>query len=125
MIKRLDTLDITATDVDQTGAVYQKNFGFKVERIAGTDDAEIAIGDARIRLRSGAGAEGALKSTSEGLAAIWLEAEDVELVAAALDRAGLKHQGVHRDRDRRILEVDPSASNLVPLYIFDRKAQSD
>jgi hypothetical protein len=122
MIKRLDTLDVATTGLEEAGALYQHNFGFKVERVVGTDEALIAIGDARIRLRSGLSAEAALKSTGEGLAAIWLEADDIEPIAAALDRARLKHQPVRREGDRRVLEVDPSAASLVPLFIFDRRA---
>jgi hypothetical protein len=122
MIKRLDTLDVVTADLDQAGAAYQHNFGFKIEHAAGADEALIAIGDARIRLRSGADAEALLKSAGEGLAAIWLEADDVEPIAAALDAAGLKHHPLRRESDRRVLEIDPSATNLVPVFIFDRRA---
>lgn len=121
MIKRLDTLDVATADLDQASAVYRHNFGFTIEHPTGTNEALIAIGDARIRLRSGADAEAMLKSTGEGLAAIWLEADDVEPIAGALDQAGLKHHPVRRESDRRILEIDPSAANLVPLFIFDRR----
>ena len=121
MIKRLDTLDVVATNLADAGALYQRNFGFSVKRVEGSDEAFIAIGDAHIRLRSGASAEAALKATGEGLAAIWLEADDVEVVAAALDTAGLHHRPIRREGDRRVLEIDPSAANLVPLFIFDRR----
>jgi catechol-2,3-dioxygenase len=121
MIKRLDTLEVAATNLEEAGALYQRNFGFAVKHIEGSDEAFIAIGDAQIRLRSGAGAEAALKATGEGLAALWLEADDVEAIAAALDGAGLAHRPVRREADRRVLEVDPSAANLVPLFIFDRR----
>ena len=121
MIKRLDTLDIAALRLEEAGALYQRNFGFSLQRIEGSDDALIVIGDAHIRLRSGAGAEAALKATGEGLAALWLEADDVESIAAALKQAGLAYRPVRRESDRRVLEIDPSAASLVPLYIFDRR----
>jgi hypothetical protein len=121
MIKRLDTLDVVSTQLEETGALYQRNFGFSLKRVEGSDDALMAIGDARIRLRTGAGAVAALKATGEGLAALWLEADDVEPIAAALKQAGLGHRPLRREGDRRVLEIDPSAANLVPLYIFDRR----
>ncbi|HUN56635.1 MAG TPA: hypothetical protein VMU41_00850 [Candidatus Binataceae bacterium] len=121
MIKRFDTLDVVVTNLDDAGPLYQRNFGFSVRHAEGSDDALIAIGDAQIRLRSGAGAEAALKATGEGLAALWLEADDVEPVAAALDTAGLHHRPIRRESDQRVLEIDPSAANLVPLFIFDRR----
>ena len=121
MIKRLDTLDVASTQLEETGALYQRNFGFSLKRIEGSDEALMAIGDAHIRLRAGAGAEAALKATGEGLAALWLEADDVEPIEAALKQAGLGHRPVRRESDRRVLEIDPSVANLVPLYIFDRR----
>jgi predicted enzyme related to lactoylglutathione lyase len=121
MIKRLDTLEVAAANLEEAGALYQRNFGFTLKRIEGSDEAFIAIGDAQIRLRSGAGAEAALKATGEGLAALWLEADDVEAIAASLDQAGLAHCLIRREGERRVLEIDPSAANMVPLFIFDRR----
>ncbi|HTT77238.1 MAG TPA: VOC family protein [Candidatus Binataceae bacterium] len=120
MIKRLDTLEVAATHLEEAAALYQRNFGFSVKRAEGSDEAIIAVGDAQIRLRSGAQAEAALKATGEGLAALWLEADDVEPIAAALDRAGLAHRPIRCEGDQRVLEVDPPAANMVPLFIFDR-----
>jgi hypothetical protein len=122
VIKRLDTLDVTTTRLEETGALYQRNFGFRVKRVEGSDEALIAIGDTQIRLRSGAGAEAEIKTSGEGLAALWLEADDLEPLVAALERAGLAYRAIRREGDRRVLEVDPSASNLVPLFIFDRRS---
>lgn len=122
MIKRLDTLEVVATNLEEAGALYQRNFGFAIKRIEGSDEAFIAIGDAQIRLRSGVGAEASLKASGEGLAALWLEADDVEPIAAALDRSGLAHRPVRREDDRRVLEVDAAAANMVPLFIFDHRS---
>lgn len=121
MIKRLDMLDVVATNLGEAGALYKRNFGFAVEHIEGSNEAFIAIGDAQIRLRSGARAAAALKATGEGLAALWLEADDVEPIAVALERARLAHRPVRKEGDQRVLEIDPSAANLVPLFIFDRR----
>ena len=121
MIKRLDTLDIAATNLGEVSALYQRNFDFRIDRGEKAGEALIVIGDARIRLRSGADAEAALKATGEGLAALWLEAGDVDQVAAALDGAGLAYRMIRRGGDRRVLEVDPQAANMVPLFIFDRR----
>src|SRR5271156_4123094 len=101
MIKRLDTLDLVATHLDEASALYQRNFGFSVDRGEGDGEAIITIGGARIRIRSGAGADAAIKATGEGLAALWLEADDVDQVAAALGRAGLAHHGPRRAGHRR------------------------
>jgi hypothetical protein len=121
MIKRLDTLDAAVTNLDEAGSLYKRNFDFNVKRVEGSDEAIITIGDAQIRLSSGAGAEAALKATGEGLAALWLEADDVAPIATALDRAGLARRPIRSEGDRRVLEIDPSAANMVPLFIFDHR----
>src|ERR1700677_1319907 len=100
MIKRLDTLEIAATNLDEVSALYQHNFGFQVDRGENAGEAIIAIGDARIRFRSAAGAEAALKASGEGLAALWLEADDVDQAAAALDGAGIPHRAIRREDGR-------------------------
>ncbi len=126
MIKRFDRLDIATSDLGDAAAIYEQNFGFKVRRESGADgsqsgDGLVTVGDAEIRLRAGAPVSDFIAANGEGLAAIWLEADDVEAVAAALDRAELARHPLRRDGDRRILEVDPKAANMVPLFIFDRR----
>ena len=121
MIKRLERLDIATADLGDAALTYERNFGFKVNRAAGSDSASITIGECEIRLRSGADAAETIAAQGEGLAAIWLEADDLDAVAAALDGANLAHKSVRRDGDRRVLEVDPQAANMVPLFIFDRR----
>jgi predicted enzyme related to lactoylglutathione lyase len=121
MIKRFDRLDVATSDLADAAAIYDRNFGFTVRREAGADEAVVTVGDAQIRLRAGAAAGDFITANGEGLAAIWLEADDVNTVAAALDRAGLAHCSVRREADRRVLEVDPKAANMVPLFIFDRR----
>jgi hypothetical protein len=122
MIKRLERLDIATSDLADAAGIYERNFGFSVRRTAGSNDASIAIGECEIRLRSGAYVAGLIAAQGEGLAAICLEAEDVDAVAAALDAAKLTHKPIRREGDRRVLEVDPHAASMVPLSIFDRRA---
>jgi predicted enzyme related to lactoylglutathione lyase len=124
MIKRFDRLDVATSDLADAAAIYERNFGFAVRRGSGSDGSDnalITVGDAEIRLRGGAAAAGFIAANGEGLAAVWLEADDVDTVAAALDRAGLERRPVRREADRRILEVDPKAANMVTLFIFDRR----
>ncbi len=121
MIKRFERLEIAAGDLDDAARVYQSNFGFTVRRPAGSDEAVIAIGDAEIRLRAGAEVAPRIAANGEGMIAVWLEADDVDTVAAALDRAGLERRPVRREGGWRVLEVDPKSANMTPLYIFDRR----
>jgi len=122
MIKRFDRLEVATSDLGEAGAAYERNFGFSVRRTPGSDDATIAIGDAEIRLRAGAAAKDVIATAGEGLAAVWLEADDVDQVAVALSKAGLGFAPVRREEGRRVLAVDPKAANMVPLFIFDRRA---
>jgi predicted enzyme related to lactoylglutathione lyase len=122
MIKRLDRLDVATSDLADAAAAYERNFGFKVRRIPGSDDAAIAIGDAEIRLRAGAAAADVIAAAGEGLAAVWLEANDVGQVADALRKAGLAFSPMRKEDGRRVLAVDPKAAGMVPLFIFDRRA---
>jgi hypothetical protein len=121
MIKRFDRLDVATSDLGDATAIYQRNFGFAVRREAESDVAIVTVGDAEIRLRSDADAASFIAANGEGLAAVWLEADDVDEVGAALDRASLAHRPIRRENDRRVLEVDPKAANMVPLFIFDRR----
>jgi len=45
----------------------------------------------------------------------------VDQVVAALKTAGLGYTPPIIQGDRRILEIDPKAANMVPLFIFDRR----
>lgn len=121
MIKRFDRLDVATSDLGDAAAIYESNFGFAVRREAQSDVAIVSVGEAEIRLRAGADAAGFIAANGEGLAAVWLEADDVDEVGAALDRASLAHRPIRHEGDRRILEVDPKAANMVPLFIFDRR----
>jgi hypothetical protein len=120
MIKRLDRLDVATLDLESAGATYERNFGFTV-RARGADDATITIGDGEVRLRTGRAVADVIDSSGEGLAAIWLEAEDVDEVAATLEKAGIAFGRVPSDEGRRVLALDTTAANMVPLFIFDRR----
>ncbi len=118
-MKRLDRLDIATSDLDDAAATYRRNFGFEVRRSSGggVSTMTISIGDAEIRLEPLASLA---PGSGEGMAALWLEAEDVEQVAEALRRAGIQFAPIRNEDRRRILAVDPKAANQVPLFIFDR-----
>ena len=125
MIKRFDRLEVITADLADAGATYQRNFGFGVRMLDGGDEAAISIGDAEIRLRSGWEVAKTIKANGEGMSAIWLEAEDLGEVIAALTRAGIGHRLVEGEADRSIVEIDPQATNRVPLFIFERKTPNE
>lgn len=118
MIKRFDRLDIATSDLADASSIYSRNFGFDVR--AGSDNATITLGEAEIRLRSGSSVADLLAASGEGLAAIWLEAENIDQAAIALTRAAVSFEPIRREGDRRIIAVSPAAANQVVLYIFDR-----
>ena len=121
LLKRFDALEVATADLVDAISTYQRNFGFEVEGKPAADGATIKLGGAEIRLLTGPAAP-ALASTGEGLAAVWLEAEDLDEVAAALANAGIKPPEIRVETRRRILAIDPRLANQVPLFIFDRKA---
>jgi glyoxalase/bleomycin resistance protein/dioxygenase superfamily protein len=121
MLKRLDRLDVLTLDLDDAIATYRRNFGFEVRLSSEGQGATVTIGGAEIRLKSGPSVASAIAEQGEGMAALWLEAEDVDEVVAALKRAGLSCGGIVRENSRRVLQIDPSVSSRVPLFIFDRK----
>lgn len=122
MIKRLDRLDVATSDLDDAASIYERNFGFKVTRSAGSASATVTVGGAEILLASGALAADALKSTGEGMFGLWLEAEDLDQVVAALRKAGNEVGEIEKREGRRVLAIDPKIANQVPLFIFDSKA---
>jgi hypothetical protein len=115
-MKRLDRLDITTTDLDDAASTYRRSFGFEVRKSSDGNSATIAIGDAEIVLKSVA------PGVAEGMAALWLEADDLDQVVAALEQAGITSTPPRREDGRRILTIDPKFASQVPLFIFDRKA---
>ncbi len=122
ILKRLDHLDVATADLADAAAVYEKNFGFKVTRSADGKTASMKIGDSEIRLAADDAAARAIAGAGEGMFGLWLEADDVEKVAAALGRSGIEPAPIRKEQGRRILAVDPKSANQVPLFIFDRKA---
>jgi predicted enzyme related to lactoylglutathione lyase len=118
MIKCLNTLDVATTDLADASSIYQNNFGFTVTPSADGKSATVKVGGAEIRLLTG----GAIEPSGEGMLALWLEADDVDEVVAALHRAGLATGPIRVESGRRILAIDPKLANQVPLFIFDRKS---
>ena len=121
-IKRLDRVEIATTDLNDASALYQRNFGLKLRQAPDGETAVLAIGDAEIRLMSGSSAAAALAASGEGMAALWLEVDDAQAAAAAIERAGFKSAPIRKESGRRVLALDPAVSNQVPLFIFDRKS---
>ncbi len=105
-MKRLDRLDIATADLDDAAATYRRNFGFEVRPVSGGGESAatmtISIGDAEIRLESIASLA---PGSGEGMAALWLEAEDVEQVAEALRKAGIDPAPIRIEDRRRILVI--------------------
>jgi len=114
-IKRLDRLDVNTADLSDAIAIYQRNFGLEVTPATHGGSALVAIGDAHIGLIS------ATQAGAEGMVGVWLEAENVEAVSAAMGKAGYNFKPIRIEGSRRVLEVDAKSSNQVPLFIFDRK----
>ena len=120
MIKRFDRLDIATADLADAVGIYQNNFDFTVQRNGESEDAFIELGEAHIRLRTGAAVADVISSSGEGLAAVWLEADDVEEVAQQLKAAQIAVSPIRLEGDRRLIEVNSRSANMVTLFIFDR-----
>lgn len=121
LLKRLDTLEVATADLSDAVRVYQQNFNFDLKPGSAADSATLTVGGAEIRLVAGAAAAGAIAMSGEGLSGLWLEAEDVGQVAAALRGAGIEPPLPRIDQGLRVLALDSKIANQVPLYIFDRK----
>jgi len=120
MIKRFARLDVATADLADAVSTYQKNFDFTARRMSNSDEATIELGDAQIRLRTGAGVADVISSSVEGLVAIWLEAEDIEKVADRLKQASVAISPIRVEGERRVVAIDPGFANMVQLFIFDR-----
>lgn len=120
-MKRLDRLDVATTDLSDAASIYEKNFGFAVTRDAAGNLATVKVGGAEIRLVAGESVAAQIAANGEGMYALWLEADDLEAVAAALRKAGIDPGAIKNEAGQRVLAIDPKFANQVPLYIFDRK----
>jgi predicted enzyme related to lactoylglutathione lyase len=119
LLKRFDTLEVATADLADAVKTYRENFGFELKPGSDGDSATLKVGGAEIRLLAGGAA--AIAASGEGLAGLWLEAEDIEQVAAALKSAGLEPPAPTVAEGRRVLALDPKIANQVPLFIFDRQ----
>jgi predicted enzyme related to lactoylglutathione lyase len=120
-IKRFAQLDIVTSDLADAVSSYQKNFEFDVQRTDNAEEAMIELGDAQIKLRSGIAVQDVISSSGDGLAAIWLEADDVEDLVRKLTSIGIVASPMRTEGDRRIIAINPASANMVPLFIFDRR----
>src|SRR5690242_6628493 len=114
MIKRFDRLDIATADLAGAVSIYENNFDFSVQPVSASEEAAIQLGDAQIRLQSGATVAAMLESSGEGLAAIWLETDDVDKVAETLKKANVATSPIRVEDNRRLLAVSPEAANMFP-----------
>lgn len=121
LLKRFDTLEVATADLEDALKTYRQNFGFELNPRSATNSATLRVGGAEIRLVAGAAAAATIAATGEGLSGLWLEAEDVGQVVAALKAAGIDTPPARIEGDRRVLALDPKIANQVPLFIFDRK----
>lgn len=122
-IRRLDRVDVLAGDVSQAARTYERNFGFTVEKRDETGAVTIIVGDAALRILPGDAAAPALAAARvEGMAAVWLEADDVEEVARKLRAAGITPGPVKVEEGRRVLALELSLTAGAPVFIFDRKS---
>ena len=121
LLKRFDTLEVATADLEDALKTYRQNFGFELRPGSATDSATLRVGGAEIRLVAGAAAAATIAATGEGLSGLWLEAEDVGQVVAALKAAGIDTPPARIEGDRRVLALDPKIANQVPLFIFDRR----
>ena len=121
LLKRFDTLEVATADLADAVKTYRENFGFESKPGPEGESATLKVGGAEIRLVAGAAAAAAIAASGEGLAGLWLEADDIEQVAAALKGAGIEFPAPKIDKGRRVLAIDPKVANQVPLFIFDRK----
>jgi predicted enzyme related to lactoylglutathione lyase len=121
LLKRFDTLEVATADLEDAVKTYRQNFGFELRPGSATDSATLRVGGAEIRLVAGAAAAATIAATGEGLSGLWLEAEDVGQVVAALKAAGIDTPPARIEGDRRVLALEPKIANQVPLFIFDRQ----
>jgi hypothetical protein len=120
MIKRFDRLDIATADLADAVSTFQKNFDFNVRQTGNSDEAIIELGDAQIRLRTGAAVAELISSSGEGLAGIWLETDDVAKLSEMLKNQSISVSPLRIEGGRRILAVNPASANMVPLFIFEK-----
>jgi predicted enzyme related to lactoylglutathione lyase len=121
MLKRLDSIEVAASDLADAASIYEKNFGFRVTKSADGKSASVKVGGAEIRLASGDTAAAAIAASGEGMIGLWLEADDLDQVVADFRSAGLSAGAIRMESGRRIIAIDPKLANQVPLFIFDRK----
>jgi hypothetical protein len=115
-IKRLDRLDVSTVDLNDAVSVYRRNFDLGVKLAPGGKSAAVSIGDAEISL-----VPAEPHGEGEGMSGVWLEAENVDAVCAALSKGGYGFKPIRVANSRRVVEVEPKSANQVPLFIFDRK----
>ncbi|HLH77768.1 MAG TPA: VOC family protein [Candidatus Binataceae bacterium] len=115
MLKAIERIDVAVARLEPALATYERNFGL---RAAGQrHDGEpmlLPIGESAIGLIA------AETGARQGMVALWLLADDVEQVRAALTRAGFGCRPMRRQGAMRVVEVERGCGQG-PLFIFDRR----
>jgi hypothetical protein len=111
LLKRLAEIDVSAAAPAAAAATYQHNFGFA--RRSTADAERIVVGDAELRILPAAG--------REGLAALWLECNDLDRVIAALTEAGIAPPPARVESGMRMIELDPHHTAGARVVVFDRR----
>src|SRR5260370_39592436 len=122
MLKRLDSIEVATSDLADAASLYEKNFGFRVTKSVDGKSASVEVGGAKIRLASGDKAAAAIAASGEGMIALWLEADDLDLVVAGLHRAGLSRGAGRLGSGRRTLGNDPKLAEPGAALVFARNA---
>lgn len=119
LLKRLAQVEITAAKPGEAAAAYARNFGFRIrESAGGATIVEVGAVELRLVAPPESGSPG---SAREGLAALWLEADDLGAVADVLRAKGISVAPPRTATGIRILKIPPTATGNVPLFVFDRR----
>jgi hypothetical protein len=115
LLKALERIDVAVTELEPALATYRRNFGLQ-PRGQGRDGEPVLlpIGESAIGLVAAAGA-------GQGMVGLWLLADDVTQVRAALAQAGFSCGPIRRQGAMRVLEVDRTCGQGA-IFIFDRRA---
>jgi len=111
LLERLAEVEIAAGDPSAAAAIYERNFGFA--RRTTPDGERITVGDSELKIVPAA--------SRDGLAALWLECDDLDRVAAALADAGVGASPIRVIDGRRTLELDPGRMAGARIVIFDMR----
>lgn len=116
MLKAIERIDVAVAQVGAAAATFQRNFGLRsVDPPQVGERVLLPIGESAIGLTA------ADAGAAQGMVGLWLLADDVEQVRAALTRAGFDCGSIQRQGAMRVLAVARECGQG-PLFIFDRRS---